>query len=435
MAFKTVTYKIIGMHQDLSESSASDKYAYENMNIRIDSRNNNTMLSIENEKGNSKITSIKVWRHLYRSSGEDYDTLLGTIDSLPFVVIGECNIDKYIVLFGKYQGNNDVIARLEYIASGDRSGWNLVYFYNSTALGFSVNNPIQTVANIETEKTKKVYWVDGINEPRIINIVSEAYINNPDIYNLTASLDLNENFWVSKSLDTGYFPQGKIQYCYTYFNDTDTETNIIDFSPLFDITYKNNAVSQSATNINTDAVFNIHIDNLDTSFRYIKVYRILFTSPGSLPTITSIPKISVPQNGGSIDYFDNYREVIEDSLTFAEDSISSKQSFIPQTIATKDNTLFFGNIKLQKPSVENVIFYHGKIESFLKTIGIEEYSASQVYQYKPSLTTFKGSNHSYKGFKRYNWYKLGFIAQYKTGEWSNVIPLGTVQCDISSETT
>ena len=60
MAFKTVTYKIIGMQQDLSESAASDKYSYENMNIRIDSRNNNTMLSIENEKGNSKISTINV---------------------------------------------------------------------------------------------------------------------------------------------------------------------------------------------------------------------------------------------------------------------------------------------------------------------------------------------------------------------------------------
>ena len=92
MAFKTVTYKIIGMQQDLSESAASDKYSYENMNIRIDSRNNNTMLSIENEKGNSKISTINVWQHLYRNNGKDYDILLGTISTLPFLVIGECLI-------------------------------------------------------------------------------------------------------------------------------------------------------------------------------------------------------------------------------------------------------------------------------------------------------------------------------------------------------
>ena len=115
MAFKTVTYKIIGMHQDLSESAASDKYSYENMNIRIDSRHNNTMLSIENEKGNAKISSINVWRDLYRNDGSDYDNLVETINTLPFVVIGECVIDKYIVLFGKYQNTTDVIARLEYV--------------------------------------------------------------------------------------------------------------------------------------------------------------------------------------------------------------------------------------------------------------------------------------------------------------------------------
>ena len=51
----------------------------------------------------------------------------------------------------EYQNNKDVIARLEYVSFGDRFGWNLVYFYNSTGLNFSIEHPIQTIANIETK--------------------------------------------------------------------------------------------------------------------------------------------------------------------------------------------------------------------------------------------------------------------------------------------
>lgn len=435
MAFKTVTYKVIGMHQDLSESARDNKYSFENMNIRIDARNNNTLLSIENERGNLQITNIKVWGS-FSNTGAPYSTLNDTIATLPFIVLGQVVIDKYLVLFGKDSSTRDIIVRLEYISTGTFTGWNMIYFYKNRGLNFSLDNPIEALANIETEKIKKVYWVDGLNEPRVINICNSIYMNNSDIYSLTSALDLNEDFSVIKDLSQqGNFPQGKVQYCYTYYNDTDTESNIIDYSPLFDLTELNNGVAPNVTSVNTSGVFNITIGNLDTSFKYVKIYCLIFKDLYGIPVVSSIPKITIPQSSNaSISIIDTYKGHLEESVTFVADSTASRQSFIPYTLGVKDNTLFFGNIKLNKPSVENIEFHFGSISSFLKTIG-EEKTSDAVYQYKPSLTTFKGSNFDYKGFKKYNWYRLGFIAQYKTGEWSDVIYLGDAQCLISSETT
>ena len=44
-------FKIKGMQRDLSVSTFNPEYAYENMNIRITPTEDNTLLSITNEKG------------------------------------------------------------------------------------------------------------------------------------------------------------------------------------------------------------------------------------------------------------------------------------------------------------------------------------------------------------------------------------------------
>ena len=44
-----------GMVRDISISNASNEYAYENYNIRITAKNDETLLSITNERGNKPI--------------------------------------------------------------------------------------------------------------------------------------------------------------------------------------------------------------------------------------------------------------------------------------------------------------------------------------------------------------------------------------------
>ena len=59
MGFKTETYIIKGMKQDLSDAVFDKSFAFENMNIRIFARQKNSSFSIEQEMGNTKIENIQ----------------------------------------------------------------------------------------------------------------------------------------------------------------------------------------------------------------------------------------------------------------------------------------------------------------------------------------------------------------------------------------
>ena len=48
-------FKIIGMDRDTSESSYSNKYAYEIKNMRLLNSDGNTKMSLINEKGNKQL--------------------------------------------------------------------------------------------------------------------------------------------------------------------------------------------------------------------------------------------------------------------------------------------------------------------------------------------------------------------------------------------
>ena len=51
---KQVIFKTKGMQRDLSASAFNSEFSYENMNIRIYSTDENTTLSLVNEKGTKK---------------------------------------------------------------------------------------------------------------------------------------------------------------------------------------------------------------------------------------------------------------------------------------------------------------------------------------------------------------------------------------------
>ena len=143
-----------GMVRDISISKGSNEYAYENHNIRITANEGETFLSLTNERGNTELI-IK----------DDSDITI----PLKGVVIGSAVINSYLVLFTaeniKYAPNSDSIYILEYKDTYFR----LVHLYIGN-FNFKSSNPIETLVLYESEDVQKVYWVDGLNQPRVINI-------------------------------------------------------------------------------------------------------------------------------------------------------------------------------------------------------------------------------------------------------------------------
>lgn len=437
MAFKTVTYKVRGMKQDISESAFDSDYSFENMNIRIDNRNNNTLLSIEQEMGNRQIVDIRIYKDL------NYETYQQSISELPFFVLGCCEIDKYLVLFGK-SDNDDYIARLELC---DDNTWRLVYIFENAHLNFKYDHPIETLGCVETEQIKKVYFVDGISPLRSVNIVSEEQINN--VFLLQASMITGEEvFTITKKWGVqDFYPLGKVQFAFNYETELETKTNLIEISPLFDCTKEHDCFDGDGANKYAAHTFHCRIDNLNNSFKWVNIYIFHWTSEGN-PTIKqqrfNIKELTFLDKDISFD-----APEVSDYTGNILDLTRCSSNIIPLTMASKDNYLFLGNIKQGIPKIED------KVECVnagfvYKLIGNEFYTGNNksdddLMTYTPKNTTYKGSNYDYMGYRKDNWYKFGIIAQHSTGAWSNVISLnentslgiledGVVQCDKHSRT-
>lgn len=422
MAFKTDTFIIKGMRQDTSEAVFDTAFAFANKNIRIDARDNNTTLCVTQEKGNEQILRIELYNDL------EYNIFDSVWNALPFTVIGHCELENYCILFGIDNVQKDIIARLEL----HNNIFKLVYLYKGTLLHFDIQHPIECLPNIETQQIKKVYFVDGKNNPRAINILKQYDANDIGDISLGFALQLNENFTVNKIWNVnGHYPAGKVQFAFSYYNDQQTETNLVEVTPMYDCTGLHQAISADSPNTSEHS-FRLTIDNLDTQYQFLRVYMFFFSS-SQQPVIRYIERYYGDATTWSdrLDY-DEF-DLIDYTGTYS-DLMAKSSNIVPYTLATKDNYLFYGNIKEGAPDISKIQFESKdfKLGFAKKYIGKETFQQNLMYQYDPLNTTFQNSNYEYKGYRKGNWYRFGLIAQHTSGIWSNVIFLTDKQCNISS---
>ena len=150
--------------------------------------------------------------------------------------VGHCIIGKYLILFTT-NSTNDYIYRL-YFENKNLIGKIL----NSKKLNFSEEHPIEALGIYEAEDIQKVYWVDGINPIRYINIANNKYdySNNNSVYDFTGEVPFPLEFKVIKlNSSSGKFSSGIIQYAYSFYDKNGRESNIIDVSSLNYITNSN----------------------------------------------------------------------------------------------------------------------------------------------------------------------------------------------------
>ena len=84
MAIKREFHSIKGMQRDLTRSKFSPEFAFDAQNIRLTAREDNTLLSVTNEKGTKEC-------ELKDKSG-NIVTIIGQY-------IGHCILNNYVILF------------------------------------------------------------------------------------------------------------------------------------------------------------------------------------------------------------------------------------------------------------------------------------------------------------------------------------------------
>lgn len=502
---KSISFRIKGMQRDLSASAFSPEYAYENRNIRIMPTDESTLFSMVNEKGN--LTT-------------DIENIGHTLSGTP---IGQAQIDDNWVIFttSKSLGSDDRIYKLWFNEDSKLEG-KLLYL---GSLGFSTDHPIETLSFYENSDIKKIYWVDGLNQPRVINIMAADEIIQKwtdTSFDFVQRLKLQEVVNINRDIVTnGNFSPGVIQYAFTYVNSYAQESNIFYTSPLYYISYNNRGANPEDKIGNS---FNIAIDKVDKNFEYVRVYSIHRTSIDAIPTIkrvvdlaiaipgryrlpyfadiyntedirvlsvlsgsytslTLIPnestdpvhkwvlnssqysQVSLP--GGNIVYIEKGKtleiivsnpgiqgdtrlyyqnNILDDPSTYilVDDYSKSHVSYtdtgesgdiidptellyvggeeiIASTIAQKDNTLFLGDIVLNRRLISSAVKDYCK--SLTPTFGVTGHAieSPEPTGYYPYYNSLKQSSADIKTFKYLETYRLGLQFQHYTGKWSEPV--------------
>ena len=282
-----------GMQQDLSISKFNPEFSYENRNIRITAREDSSLLSITNERGN-KIIEF--------TDAEDikFTSFKGTC-------IGYASLNSYIILFTHSEEDKEAPDRIYRIENLDKT--TLMFEGN---LNFSLDHLIETLPVYESEGVQKVYWTDSYNQPRVIN-----FMNDPEpekwgettYYDFSPSMDPYSFIDVEKNSTGGQFAPGVIQYAFTYITDWHgVESNIVDTSSLNYISYNKRAAKEDETCYNS---FSIRLSGLDARYKYVRVYSIHRTSLDTTPTVKILGEYEILKpEGDPVEYQDLRKEIL-----------------------------------------------------------------------------------------------------------------------------
>lgn len=427
----------IGMLRDRSISKVDNQFAFENHNIRITARDKDTLLSVTNERGNVPITfSSSEEARSYGFNGIFKTEILGTL-------LGYAVLNDYLVLFTK-SGNTDRIYRVEYRTKIKE--WYLRLLYEGS-LGFSTKYPIETISLFETEDVQKVYWVDGINQPRVINIMKNYFtvsgstvrFSKNTIFDFVTDYNHSGNTELSVSIEKqqlgmGAFPAGTIQYLCTYYNKYGQETNPVYISPLYYVSPEDRGGDAETT---YTCSFKISLENVDTEFDSIRVYAILRTSESGTPIAYIAGTINIQNDTLTlVDTGQGDNIIIDPTILL----YVGGREIVAGTFSHKDNTLFLGDIQFSGSRNDDTIAsaisnsniynkgtganrYESNIIQFSTNTGLTTpyYENDGLYPYESQLNKSSDEITGFKGGEKYR-FALQFITA--TGQRSRAFFIG-----------
>lgn len=261
------SFSIKGITRDIGRSKSGTEYAYDIRNMRITAQEGETLLTLTNEKGNKQ----------YKLNITD-----GTLSSNSITgnIVGVYVLNKYIIVFS-HASKGDYIYRLEEVKSTNSDDLLLsgIVLYHKN-LGFTNDMRLEILGVVESENIQKVYWLDGVHQPRFIIISGstsdvqerrEKYELMQTPFDFVPVFGNKEKITISKNTYGGYFPEGTIQYAFSYYNLHGQQSNIFYISPLYFISPANKGAAADKNVYNS---FDITIENADASFDYIRIYSI-----------------------------------------------------------------------------------------------------------------------------------------------------------------
>ncbi|MBV1928398.1 MAG: hypothetical protein KUG81_02685, partial [Gammaproteobacteria bacterium] len=353
-----LTYR--GLSQDTSKAKHQPEKYFEAEHIRLLSTDTQASGAVSNEKGNELVLTIPelsyipgdnvitytqfdegaLDKNLSFESQELYDIL--NTEPYPILdgqqLIGHAETRTGAILFTSNE-LIDCVWEINDILNGEYD-MDLLYIRE---LAFSINNPIQAVYNYENEKIEKVYWVDGINQVRFLNL--RQSIENGDAEELIdvpqSTINFVGNIHLTNPEITGIsyggtHTAGMIQYAYNLYKINGSQTTLSPLTELIALT-NGNGLGGGALNEIVGSIPRLLMEDLDPNYTHIKLYAIKYTSLNQNPSVSIILDQEIGEQN-TVTYFDDGR--IIEQITLEELLFLGSDPLIPRHITTKDNRFF-----------------------------------------------------------------------------------------------
>ena len=361
-----------GMSKDLAKDKQSDKY-FNAKNIRILSTDQKSSFSATNEHGNEFLFEIPEIFINVQDTRIEY-SVGPVLKTLPYLTTGSTaprsEIEE-IYLSTPSSGQQVIVGTKDMrdsamIISTDDSGFNC--FWELTGLNdgsFDLNllyvrdlnitteNLVQIEYNYENSILQKIYFVDGFNQLRFMNI--RQSIENGDSKNLidvsSTSIDTVSTLKISQpQINTasvvggGSHTSGMIQYGYSLYVLNGSQTTISPLSELVPID-KGTGLGGGEVDEALGMSVIVKIPNVDNEFTHIKLYSLKYTSYNQVPEVKEIADREI-DNFDTFIYYDD--GIGGTPITLEQFRFLGSDPITPKHIATKDNILFPINITEKK---------------------------------------------------------------------------------------
>lgn len=263
--------------------------------------------------------------------------------------------DVAVIFFQNVSNAASEIYKMEF----PYTSFDLVYTDTDSGvkLNFDPSNSIQTVGRYESPSIQKVYWCDGSEVNRYINIM-EDHTDGLGVYNDASLLSLTPNANMTSPIATnvlsgGSLFSGTISYAYQLYKKNGNETTV---SPLTSIVPLSSRNGQPLNNFRGDEVdvdsgnsVEVTIDNLDLDFNRIRIYSIHYNDVSADPIINIVSESDYTTS--DYIFIDNGVNSLQ-TLSLSEFRLLGGRVFSSKTLASKKNYLFAGNIKEIKEDID-----------------------------------------------------------------------------------
>ena len=201
---------------------------------------------------------------------------------------------------------------------------------------FDTNYPIKAVGIHETDTVNKLYFVDGLNQARVINVSSDDIPDSLDFLPKEPAVGAI----TAESVDIPGRVDAIVEYGYTLYTLGGSESGMSVFTVGVNISEQNSSAK-------------VIVTIPETSYRYLRVYRLMYKTYKGTPDIAMIVDRAINPEGDIITLYDG-GEMFISAVGIERFTELGSDYLVPNAIKSKKQTLLLANFKTEPFRVETL---------------------------------------------------------------------------------